>query len=312
MKRIGFIGVGAMGAPMAERLLAQGFDVTVFDPSDKAVAPLVQRGAKRAGSPLEAANRKDIAFACLPNPQVSLNAALGPDGAHHAEGLGAYVEMSTIGSAAVEDIAAGMAQRSIAVLDSPVSGGPRGARAGTLTTMVAGPGETFRACEDTLRAIAANVFHIGERPGQGQVAKLANNMISASAMVASFEAVTMGVKAGIDADTLIELINVSTGRSGATLDKFPQSILTRSFDYGGKLGTMYKDVMLCLEEYRNRAVPHHVSSSVAQIWFQGMADGRGDDDYTSLIKVIENWAGVEVRGRAAGPADGGAPSRAES
>jgi 3-hydroxyisobutyrate dehydrogenase-like beta-hydroxyacid dehydrogenase len=207
--------------------------------------------------------------------------------------------MSTIGSATVEAIAAAMGERGIGMLDAPVSGGPRGARAGSLTTMVAGAKQTFADAEEVLRAIAGNVFYVGERSGQGQVAKLANNVISAAAMVASFEAVTMGVKAGIDADLLIDLINVSTGRSAATMDKFPQSILPRTFDYGGKLCTMYKDVTLCLEEYRNRGIPHHVSAAVAQIWFQGMVEGRGDDDYTSLIKTIENWAGVRVEGRAA-------------
>lgn len=302
--QIAFIGVGAMGGPMALRLVQAGLDVTVFDPSDKAVAGLMQSGARRAPSPAEAASGKDIAFACLPTPEISLEAALGANGAVNAPGLGHYVEMSTIGSETVARIAQGLEARGIGVLDSPVSGGPRGAAAGTLTTMTAGAAETFAACEPVLRQIAGNVFYVGSRPGQGQVAKLANNMISASAMVASFEAVAMGVKAGIDADTLIDLINVSTGRNGATLDKFPQSILTRSFDYGGKLGTMYKDVMLCLAEYRGRDVPHHVSSVVAQIWFQGMAEGRADDDYTSLIKIIENWAGVEVRGRAAPPSGG--------
>ncbi|TWH00178.1 hypothetical protein L598_001100000940 [Mesorhizobium sp. J18] len=297
--RIGFIGVGAMGAPMAERLIGAGHDVVVFDPSDASAGPLVDRGAARARTPGEAAAGTYVVFGCLPNPQVSRAVALGPDGVARTDGVSAYVEMSTIGSATVVEIARAMAERGVLFLDAPVSGGPKGARAGTLTTMVAGSDEAFSHCEAALRTIAANVFHVGKAPGQGQVAKLANNMISAAAMVASFEAVTMGVKAGIDADTLVDLINVSTGRSGATLDKFPHAILPRTFDYGGKLGTMYKDVMLCLEEYRNRAVPHHVSSSVAQIWFQGMAEGRSDDDYTSLIKVIENWAGVEVRGKAA-------------
>lgn len=299
MKTIAFIGVGAMGAPMAERLLLHGFNVTVFDPSERAVAPLVAQGAAAAESPRQAATGKDVVMACLPTPEVSRAVALGPDGVCGAQGVGTYIEMSTIGSAAVEEIAAAMDQIGVAMLDSPVSGGPRGARAGTLTTMVAGAKGTFAASEDVLRAIADNVFYVGERPGQGQVAKLANNIISATAMVASFEAVTMGVKAGIDADVLIDLINVSTGRSGATLDKFPQSILPRTFDYGGKLSTMYKDVTLCLEEYTNRGIPHHVSSAAAQIWFQGMVEGRGDDDYTSLIKTIENWAGVRVEGRAA-------------
>jgi 3-hydroxyisobutyrate dehydrogenase-like beta-hydroxyacid dehydrogenase len=299
MKEIGFVGLGAMGGPMAERLVDAGYELAVYDPSQPAMARLTDLGARPTSSPLDAATNRDITFACLPDQRVSRTVALGPGGIIEADGFGVYVEMSTIGSATIVDIAKGLADRGIAVLDAPVSGGPRGARAGNLTTMAAGSDATFAACEEALHAIAGNVFRVGEKPGQGQVAKLANNMISAAGMVASFEAVVMGVKNGLDADTLIDLINVSTGRCGATLDKFPQSILPRTFDYGGKLGTMYKDVMLCLEEYRGSAVPHHVSASVAQIWFQGMAEGRGDDDYTSLIKIIESWGGAEVVGKAA-------------
>jgi len=299
MTKIAFLGLGQMGAPMARRLARAGFDLTVYDPSERASAALVAEGATAAASVAKAASGRDLVIACLPNQSVSRAVGLDAGGVRDAADFGIYVEMSTIGSAVVEEIAAAMAARGAGFLDAPVSGGPRGADAGTLTTMVAGNDADFAACEPALKAIAGNVFRVGVRPGQGQVAKLCNNMISATAMAVSFEAVTMGVKAGIDADTLVGLINVSTGRTGATLDKFPQSILPRTFDYGGKLATMYKDVMLCLEEYRERGVPHHVSSSAAQIWFQGMAEGRGDDDYTSLIKVVEKWAGVEVVGKAA-------------
>ncbi|MDN2580690.1 NAD(P)-dependent oxidoreductase [Aquibium sp. ELW1220] len=299
MTRIAFLGLGQMGAPMALRVVRAGFDLTVYDPSARATAPLTAEGATAAASIAEAASGRDVVIACLPNQAVSRAVGLEAGGVRDAADFGVYVEMSTIGSAVVEEIAAAMAARGAGFLDAPVSGGPRGANAGTLTTMVAGSDADFATCEPVLNAIAGNVFRVGSRPGQGQVAKLCNNMISATAMAVSFEAVTMGVKAGIDADTLVGLINVSTGRTGATLDKFPQSILPRTFDYGGKLATMYKDVMLCLEEYRERGVPHHVSSSAAQIWFQGMAEGRGDDDYTSLIKVVEKWAGVEVVGKAA-------------
>lgn len=295
--RIGFLGLGQMGGPMAERLAADGFDLSVYDPAPDAVARLVGLGAVAAPSAGAAARGRDIVFACLPNPTVSRSVVDGPDGVA-AAAPAVYVEMSTIGSPAIEAIGATL-PATTAFLDAPVSGGPRGARAGTLTTMVGGAAETFARAEPVLRVIAGHVYHVGPRPGQGQVAKLANNMISAAGMVASFEAVVMAVKAGLDADTLIDLINHSTGRCGATLDKFPASILPRTFDYGGKLGTMYKDVMLCLEEYRARGVPHHGSAAAAQIWFQGMAAGREDEDYTSLIRIIEEWAGVEVRGAAA-------------
>jgi 3-hydroxyisobutyrate dehydrogenase-like beta-hydroxyacid dehydrogenase len=119
-------------------------------------------------------------------------------------------------------------------------------------------------------AIAGRVFHVGDRPGLGQIAKLANNMISAAGMAAACEAAALAVKAGLDAATLIEVVNAGTGRNTATTDKFPRSILPRSFDYGGRLATMYKDVRLCLEEAERRGVPMWVGSSVVQLWFEAM------------------------------------------
>ena len=211
--------------------------------------------------------------------------------------------MSTIGSKTVKAIAQGLAEAGIPVLDSPVSGGPRGARAGTLSTMVSGAHATFELVKPLLETVARNVFYIGEAPGLGQVTKLANNMISAAGMAAAFETSAMAVKAGVDARTLIETVNASTGRNSATMDKFPAAVLTRSFDYGGKLSTMYKDVLLCLEEARELNVPMWVGSNVVQLWFHAMTQGRGNDDYTALIKMIEDWAGVVVGGNESGPID---------
>lgn len=292
-----------MGAPMAERLIDAGFPVRVFDPSEAAMRPLVQRGATAATSPRNAADGADAAFACLPSPEVSRAVAFGKDGVSEAKGLRVYVEMSTIGSATVKAIAAELQQKGVTVLDSPVSGGPRGARAGTLSTMVAGERATFERTKPLLDTIARNVFYIGPEPGLAQVTKVANNMISAAGMVASFEAAALAVKAGVDARTFIDTVNASTGRNTATSDKFPASILTRSFDYGGKVGTMYKDVFLCLEEARQLNVPMWLGSNVVQMWFHAMTEGRGDDDYTSLIQMIEKWAGVIVGGNESGPVD---------
>ena len=251
--RVGFIGVGAMGAPMAERLLAAGYRVSVFDANPKAMAPLVAIGAVESSSPREAAAGAETVFACLPSPEISKRVALGPEGITGVEGLQTYVETSTIGTSAIKSIAQGLAARGIAVLDAPVSGGPRGARAGTLAMMVAGERAAFERARPLFDAIARNVFYIGAEPGLAQIAKLANNMISAAGMAAACEAAAMAVKAGVDARTLIDTVNASTGRNSATVDKFPQSILPRTFDYGGKLSTMYKDVALCLEEARARA-----------------------------------------------------------
>ena len=296
-----FIGCGAMGGPIAERLLDAGADLCVYDPNPAATAPLVARGATAAQSPRDAASGAPVVFACLPSPEISIEVALGPDGVAGRRGLETYMEMSTIGSAAVKTIARALAKSGIVVLDAPVSGGPRGARAGTLATMVSGDRAAFQRVRPLLDAIARNVFHVGDEPGLGQVTKLANNMISAAGMVAAFEAAAMAVKAGVDAHTLIETVNASTGRNSATMDKFPASVLPRTFDYGGKLSTMYKDVALCLEEARRLDVPMWIGSNVAQMWFHAMSEGRGDDDYTTLIEMIERWAGVTVGG--AGPAE---------
>jgi 3-hydroxyisobutyrate dehydrogenase-like beta-hydroxyacid dehydrogenase len=213
--------------------------------------------------------------------------------------------MSTIGSVTIKEIAAELAKKSIVTLDSPVSGGPRGARAGTLSTMVAGEHAAFERVKPMFEALARHVFYVGDKPGMGQVVKLANNMISAAGMLAAFEASAMAVKAGVDARTLIDTVNASTGRNSATMDKFPASVLTRSFDYGGKVSTMYKDVHLCLEEAKQLKVPMWLGANVVEMWFMGMAEGRGDDDFTSLIQMIEKWSGVVVGGNASGPVDAG-------
>jgi 3-hydroxyisobutyrate dehydrogenase-like beta-hydroxyacid dehydrogenase len=301
MITIAFIGCGAMGAPIAERLIDAGHTVRLFDPRAEAMAPLVARGGIAATSPRDAATGAETAFACLPSPEVSRAVAFGADGVAGVKGLRTYVEMSTIGSKTVQAIAAELGKNNIAVIDSPVSGGPRGARAGTLSTMVAGERAAFERVKPLLDAVARNVFYVGDKPGLAQVVKLANNMISAAGMVASFEAAALAVKAGVDARTFIDTVNASTGRNTATSDKFPASILTRSFDYGGKVGTMYKDVLLCLEEARALNVPMWLGNNVVQMWFHAMTQGRGEDDYTSLIQMIEQWAGVVVGGNESGP-----------
>jgi 3-hydroxyisobutyrate dehydrogenase-like beta-hydroxyacid dehydrogenase len=290
-----------MGAPMAERLVDAGHELRVYDPNPAAIAPLVKRGAVAAPSSREAASGCEVAFACLPSPEVSRTVALEAGGVAECRGLGVYVEMSTIGSRAMKEIAAGLDRAGIAVLDAPVSGGPRGARAGTLSTMVAGERDVFERVKALFETVARNVFYVGAVPGLGQVTKLANNMISAAGMAVAFETSAMAVKAGVDARVLIDTINASTGRNSATMDKFPTSVLTRSFDYGGKLSTMYKDVFLCLEEARELNVPMWVGSNVVQLWFHAMTQGRGKDDYTTLIKMIEDWASVIVGGNEAGP-----------
>jgi 3-hydroxyisobutyrate dehydrogenase-like beta-hydroxyacid dehydrogenase len=297
MTTLAFLGCGAMGAPIAERLIDAGHQVRVFDPHAGAMAPLVARGGIAATSPQEAAAGAEIAFACLPSPAVSRQVAAAVAA---TPGLRVYVEMSTIGSKTIEAIADEFATYNVAVLDSPVSGGPRGARAGTLSTMVAGERAAFERAKPLFDAVARNVFYVGDKPGLGQITKLANNMISAAGMLAAYECAAFAVKAGVDARTLIDTVNASTGRNSATMDKFPASILTRSFDYGGKVSIMFKDVSLALEEAHDLGVPMWLGANVVEMWRMGVAQGRGEDDFTSLIKMFEEWAGVVVGGNESG------------
>src|SRR5581483_7466410 len=158
----------------AERLIDAGYTVRLFDPRPAAMAPLVKRGGVAAKSPRDAATGAAVAFACLPAPEISRTVAYGTDGVINAPSLRTYVEMSTIGSPAVQAIAAELTKKNIVMIDSPVSGGPRGARAGTLATMVAGEHAAFERVKPMLQALARNVFYVGDRPGLGQVVKLAN------------------------------------------------------------------------------------------------------------------------------------------
>jgi 3-hydroxyisobutyrate dehydrogenase-like beta-hydroxyacid dehydrogenase len=285
-----------MGAAMAERLIDAGHDVRVFDVNPAALRPLAARGATAAKSAREAATGAETVFACLPSPEVSRTVALGAEGILGCAGVRDYIETSTIGTQTVKTIAGEFTKAGIGFLDAPVSGGPRGARAGTLSMMVAGAPEVFERTQPLMQAIARNVFYVGAEPGLAQITKLANNMISAAGMAAAFEASALAVKAGVDARVFIDTVNASTGRNTATSDKFPASVLPRSFDYGGKLATMYKDVLLCLEESRQLKVPMWVGANVVQLWFHAMSQGRGEDDYTTLIQMIEEWAGVTVGG----------------
>jgi 3-hydroxyisobutyrate dehydrogenase-like beta-hydroxyacid dehydrogenase len=289
---LGFLGLGQMGAAIAERLEAPDVRLHVYDPNPVAVAPFVLRGAVDEASAAAVAAAAPIVFACLPNGTaselVAAQIASSPV-------LRIYVEMSTIGSPTMARIAQMLAKRGIVLVDCPISGGPKGARAGTLSVIAAGPAAARDEVRPWLQRIGKNVFEVGEQPGQAQLMKLVNNLINAANMATAFEALVLGAKGGLDPAQMVAVINVSTGRNSATLDKVPRAVLTGSFDYGAKLSTMVKDVVLGLKEAEAMGVPMWVHETVGQLWRFGATQGLGDADLTALIQVLEGWAGVEVR-----------------
>jgi 3-hydroxyisobutyrate dehydrogenase-like beta-hydroxyacid dehydrogenase len=225
-----------------------------------------------------------------------LSVATGKDGVIEGTRVRRFVDLSTTGARMAARIAKALAARNIVQIDSPVSGGPGGAEKGTLAVMVSGPAADIELMRPVL-AVFGKVFLIGERPGMGQTMKLANNLLSATAMAATSEAVVMGVKAGLDPAVMIEVINAGSGRNSASQDKFPRSILSRTFDYGFTNGLMYKDLRLCLEEAEGLGVPMRVGIQVRDMFERATAEYGPDADFTTIVQTIEKSAGVEVRAR---------------
>jgi 3-hydroxyisobutyrate dehydrogenase-like beta-hydroxyacid dehydrogenase len=292
-KHLGFIGLGNMGAPMAGRLLDAGYALTVFDTRADALRPFVAKGAQTASSPAALASAVDTVLVSLPTPDIVKQVVLGPDGLSSGTRLRTFVDLSTTGPRTAEEIAKELAAKGIAALDSPVSGGVGGAQKGTLAVMISGPKERFEALRPALEIIG-KVFYLGEKPGLGQMMKLANNLLSATALAITSEAMVLGVKAGLDPKVMLDVINAGSGRNSASQDKFPKAILPRTFDFGFANGLMYKDVKLCLEEASALGVPMWVASAVRQMWLLACTQMGPEQDFTTIVKCVEQWAGVEV------------------
>jgi 3-hydroxyisobutyrate dehydrogenase-like beta-hydroxyacid dehydrogenase len=292
---LGFIGLGRMGAPMAGRQLDAGHTLTVFDTDAQAVEPLLARGATRAGSAAEVASAAEIVLVSLPTPDIVHQVALGERGIAEGSKVRILIDLSTTGPGVAGQVAAGLAERGIQAVDAPVSGGVKGACEGTLAVMVSCPKATLETVEPIVR-LFGRVFYVGEKPGLGQVVKLGNNILSAAAMVASAEALAMGVKAGVDPKVMLDAINAGSGRNSATEDKFPQSVLPGTFDFGFATGLLYKDARLCVDEAEALGVPMVLGSLVRQMLAVTQAKYGAASDFTSIAKVIEEWAGVEIRG----------------
>jgi len=291
----GFIGVGKMGTPMTTRLLNAGHKVCVFDTSREAMASLQDLGAQVAASAAEVASAAETVFLSLPNPQIVQRATLGAGGVVEGSAVRRVVDFSTIGPRAAKSVAESLGAKNIAYIDAPVSGGVKGAREGTLAIMVACPKAVYEDAEALLKNFG-KVFHLGEVPGQAQTMKLANNLLAGAAIALTSEAMVMGVKAGLDPKVMLDVLNTSTGRNSATQDKFPRSVLPGTFDFGFTTGLSYKDVSLCIDEAEALGVPMVVGSTVRQMLAVTKAIYGADSDFTSMCRVVEAWAGVEVRG----------------
>ena len=290
---VGFIGVGRMGAPMAHRLIDAGYKLTIYDTNDAAMAPLVAKGAVKAATPAAVASAAEIVLGSLPTPAIVHAVALGSNGVVEGTKVKIFVDVSTTGSVYAKKIAEGLATKGITQVDAPVSGGVKGAENGTLAVMVACTDDVYARVQPVL-AIIGKLFHVGQGPGQGQTMKLLNNILSATAMAASSEVVVMGVKAGLDPQMIVDVINSGSGRNSATQDKIPRCVIPRTFDFGFALALLNKDVRLCLEEADAMGVPMVVGNAVRNLLNIAAASEGPNADMTDVIKPVERWAGVKV------------------
>jgi 3-hydroxyisobutyrate dehydrogenase-like beta-hydroxyacid dehydrogenase len=290
---IGFVGLGQMGGPMARRLRAAGHELVVHDVRRAAVEALVAEGARPAGSPGEVAARAELVLVSLPTPEVVRAVARGPDGLVHGSAIRTYVDLSTTGQAVAMEVAAALAECGIVTLDAPVSGGVRGAREGTLAVMAAGPAAALERVRPVLE-VFGRVFHVGERPGLGQLMKLANNFLSATAIVATAEAVVLGVKGGLDPATMLAVINAGTGRNTASEDKFPRQVLSGQYAAGFTTGLLAKDLGLCAAAADTLEVPMPVAAEVYAQWQRAVADLGADADIMAMVQKVERASGIRI------------------
>jgi len=293
--RIGYVGLGAMGRPMAVNIANAGLDLVVTDLDETRAAIVQQRGAAVAKSAREVADEADIVLACLPNLAAAEAVALGGDGVIAGGRAKAFVNMGTTGSAYSRDVAEKMKAAGKAFLDAPISGGPPGAEAGTLGVMCSGDKATYDALiGGAFDAISSKVVYLGEEPGAAQVMKLVNNIIFFGNCAIALEAMTLGAKAGLDPEQMLEVINASSGRNTATEWLIPNHVLTGALDFGGANYIIEKDLELWRREAESFESPMWLGTNLRTLYLASMAEQGRDADLTSVVRLLEKWAGVDI------------------
>ena len=290
---IGFVGIGMMGFPMSSRLLEAGYDVVAYDIRKEAVDRIAAKGAQAATSPADVASRCETVLVSMPMPDIVREVAFGRNGIASGNRRRVFVDLSTTGPRVAESVSAEFASHGVIAIDSPVSGGVGGAEKGTLAVMTSGPKDECDKLKPLLE-VFGKYFWIGEKAGQAQMMKLINNLLSATATAATSEAMVLGVKAGLDPFIMCDVINAGSGMNTASRDKFPKAILPRTFDYGFTMGLMTKDVVLALAEADHHKTPMWIGNAVKQTWLQAINKEGPAADFTQVIQIMEEAAGVTV------------------
>jgi 3-hydroxyisobutyrate dehydrogenase len=295
--QIGFIGIGVMGRPMTLNLLKAGHHVTIFarHPEKVEVQEVLQAGAMQAPSSRAVAMVSDVVITMLPNSPEVEEVVTGEHGilAGARKGL-IIIDMSTIAPATSRKLGEAATARGAHFLDAPVSGGSQGAVNGTLSIMVGGEKEIFEQARPVLEGIGKNIFYVGPQ-GSGEIVKLVNNILCGAIAATISEAFVLGVKAGADVETMAKIIGVSTGASWQLANQFPLRAFNGSFQPGFMTDLLHKDLGLALDLAAENRTPTPLTALTRQMYEMARAAGYGREDYTSVLKVLEQMADVEVR-----------------
>jgi len=293
---VGFIGLGNMGRPMALNLIKHGFSLVVHDIDPAKVVPLHAQGAKVEHAPERVAAAAERTIVMVETTAQADAVIAGEAGIIRSARPGHIVVcMSTIDPVAARRLAEQLAARGVAMLDAPVSGGTTRAASGELSVIVGGAQATFEACRDLFRAMGRNIFHVGGS-GQGLAMKLVNNMLIQVNRVAVAEALVLGVKAGLDPQTIYDVVRVSTGTSHAFETGVPK-ILARDFTPGGTVDITFKDQELATAFGKQLGVPLLLANVTQQIYQMARTAGLNKQDGLAVIKILEQLAGVQVGGK---------------
>jgi 3-hydroxyisobutyrate dehydrogenase-like beta-hydroxyacid dehydrogenase len=288
--RIGYLGVGNMGQPMAGKLLDAGHEVWVCDAREEAMQPLLERQARRAASPKELADACETVVVSLPTLKVFRQAMGGPNGLLAGKALKTLVNTCTVGGTFLGEIDQACTSAGVKVVDAPISGGPAGARAGTLAIMVSGDPAIVATLMPVFRLWGPTVVIAGDKPGAAQIMKLTNNILCAVALVATSEAMTMATKGGIPPDAMLQVLNNATGRNFATVSVYPDAVVPRTFNYGATIEILMKDVDLAIEQGEALGVPMWVCQAARLVLKHGVYQGRAQQDMSRVAEIIEEGA----------------------
>jgi len=299
-KKIGFIGLGAMGSPMASNLSKAGFNVTVYDIRKERINPLVLSGANSASTPKEVASLTDVIITSLPSSPDVKKVVLGEkgiiEGAHEGHIL---IDMSTIDPLTTQEVAKALAQKGVRMIDAPVAGGVKAAASGTLTIFMGGQEEIVEECKEVLEVLGSNIYHVGNI-GAGETVKIVNNLILAGNVCVLSEGLVLGVKAGVKPEILVEALRKGSADSFALGHHIKNFVLKGKFRKGiFSVDYMLKDLRLVLETGKRLRVPLYMTSLATQLYEGARAKGKSQNYHPVVITQLEDLTGVQVRSKEA-------------